>query len=290
MSFLPFDEINLLEIEVSEKIEEKNLKKFIFNNFKLNNLDFLNHKIYINHITQLNLYQIILLPKKFKYFEFQVFEQFYSNQDFSKDCYDLYLFKNHMVLYKNGAFYYFQNFTISINIDEFLILIGEKFKIEISNFRQINDESFESLKKEYLKKDIRSKLKFFNTKSNYSFVYYLLYIVLLVFLLSYSLTFKKEEKKVEDSSSQMEKLIKEHQFLSLKSKIEPIFKLLKEFQVDLKNFEYDNSHLKIVLESNTKDNIFLFLEKNKNIILSSSINYLENSKTFQAVINVQLSK
>ena len=37
MSFLPFEDIDFIEIEVSEKIEEKNLKSFILSNLELQN-------------------------------------------------------------------------------------------------------------------------------------------------------------------------------------------------------------------------------------------------------------
>ena len=37
MSFLLFEDIDFIEIEVSEKIEEKNLKSFILSNLELNN-------------------------------------------------------------------------------------------------------------------------------------------------------------------------------------------------------------------------------------------------------------
>ena len=60
--------------------------------------------------------------------------------------------------------------------------------------------------------------------------------------------------------------------------------------MQLRVFEYDENHLKIVIDSKTKESIYDFIEKNKNFNFNPTITYIENSKTFQAVLNVQISK
>ena len=79
MSFLPFEDIDFIEIEVSEKIEETNLKSFILSNLELNNKKInQNEKIYLSYISQLKSYQVFILPNNYKYFEFQLFEILYE--------------------------------------------------------------------------------------------------------------------------------------------------------------------------------------------------------------------
>lgn len=57
-NILPQEKLTLLEIEVSEKIDNKNLKNFIFTNFKLKNITTnKNDKIFIIYIKELKKYQ-----------------------------------------------------------------------------------------------------------------------------------------------------------------------------------------------------------------------------------------
>jgi len=51
MSFLPFEDIDFIEIEVSEKIEEKNLKSFILSNLELTTKKPHTTKKYTSHIS-----------------------------------------------------------------------------------------------------------------------------------------------------------------------------------------------------------------------------------------------
>ncbi|MGE0052446.1 MAG: hypothetical protein AB7S49_13080, partial [Arcobacter sp.] len=60
--FSPLKQFAFFEIEVSEKIKDKNLKNFFNSSLKINDIT-LNKtdKIYLNFITELSLYQVFLL-------------------------------------------------------------------------------------------------------------------------------------------------------------------------------------------------------------------------------------
>ena len=58
-NIVPIPQISYFEIDVSEKIEDKNLKDFILTSLTLKNVDFNDeNKILVNFISQLNQYQI----------------------------------------------------------------------------------------------------------------------------------------------------------------------------------------------------------------------------------------
>ena len=65
-NILPEEKLTLLEIEVSEKIDNKNLKNFIYTNFKLKNITTnKNHKTFLIYIKELKKYQIFILNEKY---------------------------------------------------------------------------------------------------------------------------------------------------------------------------------------------------------------------------------
>ena len=179
--YSPLNQQNFLEIEVTEKIKEKNLKKFINSSLKINNFDIKkSDKIFTTYIEELNIYQIFILENDYKYFEFQVFELFYKDE--IKKSFDLYLCEDFFCLFKNGSFYYFQRFSLNLPIEEFIEFLNKKFSIKIENYRRFDNNAFEKLKNEYLKSDIKTSFKPINKKSNYEFYFYIFYLIILIIL------------------------------------------------------------------------------------------------------------
>ena len=134
-NFSSTSQINFLEIEVSEEIDIKNLKKFISTSLSLNNKHLTSKdRIYLNYIKELKQYQIFILGKEYKYFDFQVFEQFFDKKDEYNE-YNLYICNNFFTLYKNGICYYFQNIDGNIKNNEFLEYINKRFFLEIKSIK-----------------------------------------------------------------------------------------------------------------------------------------------------------
>jgi hypothetical protein len=99
------NEIKPILIDVSEEIENKNLKKFIFTSLKLNNLSInKNNFVSINFISELNKYPVLIFSNYLKCAIFQIFEQFYLQKE-NINCFDLYLTNDFFCLYRNGKFY-----------------------------------------------------------------------------------------------------------------------------------------------------------------------------------------
>ena len=61
------EELEIVEIEIDEEIEKKNLKDFISTSLKLKNINLpKNKKIILNYIEELKTYQLILVEIEFK--------------------------------------------------------------------------------------------------------------------------------------------------------------------------------------------------------------------------------
>lgn len=295
MNILPINQVVYFEIDVSEKIEDKNLKDFIFTSLKLKNITYTNQdKLAVNFISQINQYQIFLLNKKFDFLEFQIFESLYENKNFVDDIYDLYVSDDFFILYKNALPYYFQKITNEININEFIEFLNRKFNINISSFNRINNKRFEELSALYKSKKDKSSFKFINIKNNHSFMIYLLFLVFLIsiffsFILNFENEILKEEIKVNQSFF-IEEMKNKYKFESVEKNIRPLFLSFEKYELNLIKMEFEEKSLNIVFESVDKNHIYSFLEEYKNIVINSSIKYLEDKKTYEVGLNVQIFK
>lgn len=295
MNILPINQVVYFEIDVSEKIEDKNLKDFIFTSLKLKNITYTNQdKLVVNFISQINQYQIFLLNKKFDFLEFQIFESLYENKNFVEDIYDLYICDNFFVLYKNGFPYYFQKITTEININEFIDFLNRKFNIDISSFNRIDSKRFEQLKTLYKTKKDRFSFKFINIKNNHSFMIYLLFLVFLIsiffsFILNFENEILKKEEKINQSIS-LDELKNKYKFESVEESTKFLFLAFEKYELNLIKMEFEEKSLNIVFESVDKNHIYSFLEEYKNIVINSSIKYLEDKKTYEVGLNVQIFK
>lgn len=274
-----------LEIDVSEKIDKENLKDFAFTSLILNNKNFSkNDLIYINYIEELKQYQIILSTNAHKYLLFQIFELFYDKE--TKGL-DLYLGDDFFCLYKDGLFYYYQAIEISLSIDDFLEFINRKFNSKINNYIKIEKDYIEELKEKYLLKNTKKTLKNINIKNDNSFKFYLVYIFLLLFsslyfYFNYTDFFHKEEVVINEELH-FEKLKNDYLFASVENDLNDIFKNIKLYNLDLVLFEYKQNNIKLTLASKNKEVLYQFLKEYKETLISSSILFDENKKTYEMV-------
>lgn len=281
--------LTLLEVEVSEKIENKNLKNFIITTFKLKNITFnKNDKIFINYIKELKEYQIFILGEDFDFFDFQVFEQFYENKkEFEK--FDLYLCEYFFCLYKNSKIYYYQKLNQTIQKDELIEFLNKKFQINIDDFKQIDKNHFEELKKSFLEKNIKQNLHFFNLKQNYGLIIYILYLFILIIISYFIFSNQEENKQIDDKQElNIKDLQAKHKFQSFQKKLDLIFQNITINSLNLQSLEFRQNKIKLVLTSQKKENIYNFLEKNSKNINFSSINFIKESNLYEVVIDAKI--
>jgi hypothetical protein len=290
LEIAPNNQIKSLLIDVSEEIENKNLKKFVsttlnLNNIVLNKNDFL----YINFISEINKYQILIFPKEFKYMVFQIFEQLYIDKNINK--YDLYLTESFFCLYKNGSFYYSQKLESKVIIEDLISYLNKIFSIKIDSYQFIDEFQQKKLEKKYLESNEKNIIQNFNIKNSHSLKIYLLYIFLLFSFCAVVFENKLENSQKEDSEinikNDFEKLKKEHLFNSFSNFFNELFLIFVKYDFDLESFEYKENSLKIVFSSSLKTNIYYFFNEIKEKLISQEISYLEKEELYKAVVYVK---
>lgn len=290
LEIAPNNQIKSLLIDVSEEIENKNLKKFVsttlnLNNIVLNKNDFL----YINFISEINKYQILIFPKEFKYMVFQIFEQLYVDKNINK--YDLYLTESFFCLYKNGSFYYSQKLESKVIIEDLISYLNKIFSIKIDSYQFIDEFQQKKLEKKYLESNEKNIIQNFNIKNSHSFKIYLIYIFLLFSFCAVVFENKLENSQKEDSEinikNDFEKLKKEHLFNSFSNFFNELFQIFVKYDFDLESFEYKENSLKIVFSSSLKTNIYSFFNEIKEKLISQEISYLEKEELYKAVVYVK---
>lgn len=287
LDFTFCDEIKSLFIDVSEEIENKNLKKFIFTSLKLNNFEInKNDFVHINFIPELKQYQVLVFPKEYKNAIFQIFELFYSEKnDLNK--FDLYFTNDFFCLYKNAKFYYFQNIESQFEINELIEYINKKFMLRIDNYKIIDNSELEELKNSYLEKRFQNRLENFNKKDNYSFKIYLVYLIVILVSFMFFWENKDETKNSFIVENEFDKLKNDYVFSSFNADFDFLTKLLQKHNLNLKSLEYKENKIKISFYTTSKPNIYSLFENLKDRLISQEINYLENEKIYESIIYVK---
>uniref|UniRef100_UPI004047EBBE hypothetical protein n=1 Tax=Aliarcobacter sp. TaxID=2321116 RepID=UPI004047EBBE len=296
LDYIPLKQLISLEIDVSERINSKNLKDFILSSFELNNITYnQNDFVYVNYLSELNQYQIIIIDCKYKNAIFQTFELLYSQNDkTSIESFDLYLCKDFFCIYKNAQFYYYQNIKLNLPVEEFISFINKKFNIKIDNFREFNKQELEELKQSYLEKNKKSSLKRVNLKNNYTFIYYLIYLFLLTFIFIYFYINERNQilfQKTDDEKSlNIEQFKESITFKSIRNDYKNLLEKINNYHLKIVLFEYKSSVFKIVLNSKIKNDLYSFFNEYKKDLISSNINYIEDKNLYEAVVHVRFSK
>lgn len=289
--FSSLENLTLFEIEVTQKISDSNIRNFLLSFFKIQNFTYKDtDEIFLSYIDELEIYQLLIFSEEKRYFDFQLFEEYYKEIKVENSI-DLYICNNFFCLYKNGEFYYLQKIILEISNDELFEYINNKFDNKINEYKFITEDEILQLREKYLNNPKKKELKLTTLKKNYGFYFYILYIFILINIavLFFLFDFNVEEKTNNiDANLQIEILKKEHQFLSFEEKISLLLKKIDSNNLDLTSLEFNQNRLKIVLNSSNKENIYSFLEENKAIFLSSSINFLENKNLHEVVVNVKL--
>lgn len=287
LDFALTNEIKSLFIDVSEEIENKNLKKFIFTSLKLNNFEInKNDFVHINFIFELKQYQVLVFPKEYKNAIFQIFELFYLDKnDLNK--FDLYFTNDFFCLYKNTKFYYFQKIESHFEINELIEYINKKFTLKIDNYKIINNSQLEELKNSYLEKSFKNRVQNFNKKDDYSFKIYLFYLVVILISFVFFLENKDETKNSFIVENEFDKLKNEYVFSSFNTDFNFLIKSLQKYNLNLKSFEYKENRIKINFSTISKPDIYDLFTNLKDRLISQEINYLENEKIYEVIIYVK---
>ena len=289
--FANSNDIMVVDIEVTEKIDYRYLKSFVLSNLKLKNISLENSdKLYVNYLEYAKEYQVFVVNSQFSFFDFEVFYTYYENRDF--EGFELLICSNFFVIFKDKRFFYYQKINQDLNQDDFVKFLNKKFNINISSIKIVSKDEFEKLKKDFINKNqINTKyinkegLKYIDLKANFSFYIYIFYLLSVLFFgyYFYNTYFNIVEKKEEPID--FEAIKSKIAFNSFEEKFYVISKNIDKNRLVLNSFDYRHGTGKIVVSSSNKQNIDKFLESCDNVI-SSSTHFIEESKIFEATIDV----
>lgn len=289
--FANSNDIVVVDIEVTEKIDYRYLKSFVLSNLKLKNISLENSdKLYVNYLEYAKEYQVFVVNSQFSFFDFEVFYTYYENRDF--EGFELLISSNFFVIFKDKRFFYYQKINQDLNQDDFVKFLNKKFNINISSIKIVSKDEFEKLKKDFINKNqINTKyinkegLKYIDLKANFSFYIYIFYLLSVLFFgyYFYNTYFNIVEKKEEPID--FEAIKSKITFNSFEEKFYIISKNIDKNRLVLNSFDYRHGTGKIVVSSSNKQNIDKFLESCDNVI-SSSTHFIEESKIFEATIDV----
>lgn len=291
--FANCSDIRVVDIEVTEKIDERYLKSFVLSNLKFKNISVENcDKLYVNYLEYPKEYQVFVVNSQFTFFDFEAFYSYYENRDF--EGFELLICSNFFLIFKDKRFFYYQKINQDLDQDDFVKFLNKKFNINISSVKIVSKDDFLKLKKEFQEKNQNNNhkknlnkggLKYIDLKSNFSFYIYIFYLILVLIFgyYVYSTYFKLVEK--EEPVVDFEAIKSKNTFNSFEEKFYVISKNIDKNRLVLNSFDYRHDSAKIVVNSSNKENIDKFLESCKNVISSSTL-FNEESKIFEATIDV----
>ncbi|QKF59812.1 hypothetical protein [Aliarcobacter lanthieri] len=289
--FVLSKDILIIELETSEKINDKYLKSFIQFNLKLKNISLnQNDIIYINFIENIKEYQLFIVTNGFKFFEFEVFHTYI---DKNSNGFTLFICQDFFIIFKNTNLYYYQKISQNINEYDFLQFLEKRFKIKIEKIYQISPDILKNLKIEFLKnfskKHYKEPLKKFELKKDFSFYIYIFYLFIVIYFAFYYFQNIKKYEEKEQNIVKIEDIKEKYSFISFEERFYKILENIDKNRLTLISFEFRQNRAKIVINHKNKDNINLFLESCGNV-LTSSINFLDDSKKFEAIIDVEFTQ
>lgn len=280
-------EINTFVINVEERIEKRFLKNFIKNSILLNNFEFKkNDKIFLLYIEEISSYEVIILNSNYRYFIVEVFFSIYKEGN-NVDNVDLYLCDEFFCLFKNSNLYYFQKIDLNVDINELIEYVNKKLNIQINNYKKINNDELNLIKKDFLALDADNILENINKNFNYSIWIYFSYLLLIVTFSFFYFIDNQSTKIKEKEPINYEKIKNKHLYSYFDDDFSVLYKRIKENKLQLKELYYKNKNWKIVLLSKNKDDIYSFLISYKSSLIENTIIYLPLEKLYECTLNVK---
>lgn len=288
-------DIKNIIVDVSEKINDKNLQEFTYNCLKSQTINYSQDDlIYSTYLHYSKKYQITVINKKYKYLIVEVLCVYYYDKT-NINSFDLFISEDFFVLYKDMNIYYFQKLDYEISDIELREYIFRKLNINVENIFQIDKKVLERYKNDFHKEN--KKLININTPKNINFNIYLLFILSLILIVSYYFISSRFYTNIDSSLTQNKKtqnryeLFKEeHKFKSLHTEFILLIEQIKKYKLTLESFEFKKNRVYLIINSSKKEDLYFFLELHKNELITNKIEYSKDIKKYKVAIDVQLSK
>ena len=256
--FVSCFEIKTFLVQITEKIDDKNLLKFLktqltLNDYSLGQNDFLG-TVYLEESNK----QFIFTNKESN--KIQYFDLFYDELQKSDDKFVCIVCCDVIYIYKYKKIYYFQVLDFSFDEIEIKNLIFEKLNIKIDCFRWIDENRLNELKKNEL---YNTQVFNLNKHKNVNLFKILVgYILGLIFICSYLIYEKIQEKPVE---------IKKEYYTYKSKKLSQIIQILSSQKLIIHEMNF-NKKLEVLVKvdkSFYNQDLLVLLKENFKIINSS---------------------
>ena len=288
-------DVKSILVNVSEKIEDKNILSFAKTSLDLNNIEYSDsHCIYCTFLKYSNQYQIIVFLSTFKYI---IFELIYSSTDTQETgTFTLYITKDFFVIFNNNRLYTYQNINQQYTKKELLEYISKNFKITINSVKELDENILNDIAE---RKDFDlgiSFLKDINQKSNKSFLLYIFYLIICISSTIIYINYeeeafnKKKQLEQEEAKNKYLKNARLLKFIPYETEYTRLIKIINTLELELISYRYISGIMNIKISSKEKNNIYLFLNHYQKSLLGNSISKPSSENIFVSVVNVKINR
>ena len=298
IEILDFDKIDILSIEVTNKIDERYINSFIKTAIDTHNITTTKNSYYFYNFLELDLrYEILVfqkdLNKDIVLIPF-IFYGAYYGCDISNTT-DIFIYSNHFVVYKNREFLFAKKID-DISKEDIVLYVSQTYNLTIDNISIIKPSQFEHIKANYFKNPDLKEVKFYPLDEDKSFLWFIYFVILIGIIFLYfgygyidsRLSIEKVEKPNKRIVLQLEKLHKiktKHNFKAIDKTIE-LFKYLKIEGIKLEQIKYIDKKVDLVLSHLNKKKLLDFVTIYDKRIDIRSIKFDKNENIYKMDIRV----
>jgi hypothetical protein len=299
-SIISFTNLNLISIEVTNKISSKYLNEFIKTSLKTHNISLEPHsKIFIKFIQEANIYEIYIINTLINnpFIMQQIFKSYYKKDN--TISIDIFITKDFFVVYKNKEFYLSKK-NKQYTKNDIINYLKFTYKLQIDNIYMIDDEELKRLKQAFLNNSYNLEYISFN---NHGYIYFLLYFLTSVVFsayifyyqpLKYSKIQSQQPNIISNDIKQLQNLKQQYKKLSTKviknkqlsKKIIELFNYLKLNKIHITKIEY-KQQLYITIVAKQKKFLYDFLAIYDKKIKIINLIKLEDNKNFSMDIQIE---
>jgi len=302
INFIKLENVKTFLSKVSEEIDNKYIKNYIYTQIQSQNLTLDNNsKIVYSYIQKINSYQISIIYTKNKNIIIEpfVFAILYLEKD--KGDLDLYICDNFFALYDNAKLIYFKEIKSGFEKKDVIKYISQTFDTKIDNIYDVNENKLDEYKNRY-NKNIKkiSGIKYLTKQNNKRAVYYLSYLLVVSVILGlYSFNIFSQNRinivnNIKDVK--LEQVKNEYQTLLLQYKdnkkvtanLINLFNILDKNEIRLINLKVSQDRTKVMIKAEKKEVLLDFLDFYDEDSTINNMRYIKSENCYELLATVKL--
>lgn len=303
-SFIKIKNVQTFLTKVSEKINTKYIKDFIYTKIQSQNLTLDdNSKIHYFYIEEISSYQITIINSKSKniVLEPYLFLTKYLNKN--DDSTNLYICNNFFALYNNGKLIYFDNIKDGTEKKDIIKYLNQTFSLSINNIYDINEEELKEYEKEYI---LNSKefpqFSYMTKKSNKIAIYYLFYLfivlmILAIYFVNYfnqnRVNIKNDMKdvKLEQVKNEYQNLLEKYEDnKKMTSYLINLLNTLNKNNIKLRSLKISQEKIQIRIKAKKKEVLLNFLDFYDEDSIINNMRYIKEDNCYEILATIRLYK